>query len=462
MSALLLLALALHPHTGDDAPPKHGQIPDDPASPCQPTRHSHNVTPELGDAVVLYAKPMGRGVCFVMDAETGRPLLADEPRPLDFAADFAAERSRQPPADATEEEKAALREQWQERSRRMQENPLSLFRHEPIAADGSIVFKDLPTGRYRFVAQVWTGVEGLPRHTQKRKDRRESCHILLLGSACVDHTAGTPDLVGLVPFGAGSLAIESTPKHTDGLLLLSRGKLAGHPLAGQMAFGPEFFRGLVFATIRSQVNSPIIVHGVPRDVELEAVLFNFDNLAGVGYGRVTVTRPESVPPIPDFWEFGPLFQTDAQLTMPVFAYWSDGQSTAPAELQPLIDFAKSDKAVFRMLALKFVDDDPAVARKKLEDASEGPKPWQQMAATQRLLADLGPDRVISHEVPGQGVREIRLVDWLAAQSFAQLQARHEERAAQRESQAAPQVDVSPDQGAAAPPASSADDGESSQ
>ena len=349
------------------------------------------------------------GVVFLLDAVTGRPLMADTGAPFDLQRDVFAD--REPLPDEPAARKAEI-ERRGRRNRLLETSLLAAFRHVELDDEGRFAFEGLPSGRYRCVAQRWVGIDGLPPAAPNR-DGPLGEELILLGSGTAEHIAGSETTIVLRPHGEGTLRISTDPESTDGLLLISGGRLRSHPLGGSGAFGPAFYRGLLCTTLRGQRERVVIVRGLPDDRPLELVMFNFDNNGGPGYVR---TSDGDLP---------------SEVTMPVFAPWSDGRSDVPGRLRPLVGLLEAvrppqvegqprrDPSPSAGEAVRTISD--RLFGKALAETEALP-PSERVAAQQ--AAALAADPTTAFEYAG---RTYRLVDWFAAMSFVRLRQAHRNR-----------------------------------
>ena len=266
----------------------------------------------------------GPGHVFALDAETGHPLHWQTRQPI-RSFDQLSGRLNDP--NATDEQKAAARERERAFEQRAKSSLLAVALHTTADVDGRFTFADLEPGRYRFVALAWLGLEAMPGAIRPGEPQPEASHTIILGAGETGEPPLSEAFATLQPLGDRSLAVATSPAEVEGLLLISSGRLRHFPLAPHAA-GPEFWRGLLCATITPGRRETITIHGLPGDRPLDLLHFNNDNAGGVGFARLTIDELEA-----------------ARATVPIYAVWSDGHHEPPPRLRPLVDLLLAGSAV---------------------------------------------------------------------------------------------------------------------
>jgi hypothetical protein len=261
--------------------------------------------------------------------------------------------------------------------------PLERAWHTLTKENGTYTFADVPPGRYRLVAQSWSGTKGIP----KLPGKTTSMFILLHGTAeDVEVKAGEPTIAVVRQLGNHTLHITNDPEEAAAFLLISLKPPIGDAILGPFGWGDEFVRNVVGFTHMAQPEVTIL--GLPENRNAYAGLVNYDNNPGVGAGFF---KPE-----------------DAEGTVRIVASWSNGHHDPPPELIQLTEHIESRK----ILAAEFFDK------------SETFK--YDFQARHKLVQQLreNPNRKVSVRDLG----ERRLAEVVAALSYAELRAQMKNRA----------------------------------
>lgn len=319
--------------------------------------------PQTADAVYevrgrvegLNRRP-GKSVIFVCDASTGMPIPG--PRPAKSDQDKGWE--------------------W--------------VLHTIADDQGNFTVGGLKAGKYRFIAQAWSGVEGLPLF-QRDTPTTVILHGTAENVAIPDPTMpGNAENVVIKPLGHGTVRLTADPEESGAFMFLSRGRTIGDPILSIAGWGTDFIKG-VFAF--THVSSPTMtLVGLPDKTEVTASVFYYDNVPGIGGAT---------------WTTGLL----DEVAYRVMAGWSNGHDRPPAHLAPLTDYLR---------------EHPEIGRAATQEATEKLRAGFQGGRFQSVWDDLGgPDREI--EVPGFGTAA--LADLLAAYNYAELQRHHAAMKARR-------------------------------
>lgn len=287
---------------------------------------------------------------------------------------------------------------------------------------GSFEFRDVPPGRYRLIAQSWTGTTGLPKVMG-----RTSKFIVLHGAADdVEVKAGEKTVVFLRQPGEGMLRIKTNPPSPNAFLVVSLARPLGDPILGIAGWGPNFTRQVIGVT--HMAGPDVILFGVPEHRDLHVAYLNYDNSPGVAGGT---------------FQAGP---QDA--TLWVLAGWSNGHDGPPARLKPLRDqlieqkltagdFLSEEEILANVperLAAQFPKEDAQTSPEVKRRTRESLLKYSAPAALVQIAAK-DPDREV--DVPGLGKH--KLIDVAAALAYVQLREFHRQRK-QRALKAAPAFD----------------------
>lgn len=297
-------------------------------------------------------------VVFLCDAKTGYPVLATTKKPLDPVS---------PQKD------------W-----------IYHVLHAVTDEHGAFVFKEVPLGHYRIVAQSWLGTEGIPWLNPERRGPfgETSTNVRIDGVAeGIELTGETPVRVTVRKLGNGVLKIVNDPKEANAFLLVSRQRPFGDPILGPEAWGEKFFAKLIAITHMSEPY--VTFSGLPDGQDVHAGLFNYDNSPGLGGGSYRVGQKREV-------------------SLRILAGWSNGHYDPPDRLLKLVEhFEQHSISVSELIGLELTD---AHNYKELR----------------RIMAE-NPNRMVDVE----GLGEFPFVDLLAASSYKQLRAHHRARRERR-------------------------------
>lgn len=187
---------------------------------------------------------------------------------------------------------------------------------------GRFQFDNVPDGKYRLVAQKWTG-------EFKGIFELHGAVIQLMGVAddIVVPRPPEPEKASLAlrPPGTGIVSFNQESGNYDTALFLSTSPLEFDPILGLDAQGPAFRRNVIGVN-RMPLGQTIVI-GVPEDAPLYAHFFAPDN--SPGYATITV------PPSKSRFREAP--------SEPFVAGWSNGRHTPPPELAELMQFMDAHK-----------------------------------------------------------------------------------------------------------------------
>jgi len=184
---------------------------------------------------------------------------------------------------------------------------------------GRFRFEHVPEGKYRLVAQKWTG-------PYKGVFAKHGTTIQLMGTADdivvprpVDYHQA---LVALRPAGEGIVQFDQNVGNSDTFMFLSTSPPEFDPILGLPAMGPSFFQHLI--GINRMPLGKTTVIGVPVR-PLYAFFFAPDNSPGFATVEVPASDTGLVRVSPE----------------PFVAGWSDGRKTPPPKLAELMEFMDS-------------------------------------------------------------------------------------------------------------------------
>jgi hypothetical protein len=241
----------------------------------------------------------------------------------------------------------------------------------------SFEFKDVPAGKYRIVAQSWSGTKGFPGfHT----DIEPSAYVILHGVA--ENVEVKPDercVAQVRQMGNHVLRIVNDPEEAHALLLISLEPTLGDGILGPYGWGKKFCRHLIGVT---QMEVPhVTIMGLPENSAVHVGLMNYDNNPGCGAGSYAPGQREG--------------------RLRIVASWSNGHKDPPAELVALTDHLEKNQ-----IAMASFLEEPE--RKSPSDRSGESALWKLLVKDN--------DRMV--KVPGFG--EKRLADVLAAYAYVRL------------------------------------------
>ncbi len=299
------------------------------------------------------AKYAGRAVVFLCDAKTGRPLLAKD--------------------KTTQYDRDSF------------DDGLQGLLHAVTEMNSGFTFEDVPTGRYRLVAQSWSGVEGIPT-------RKTTSTIVLVHGAAnnVEVEAGEVAIARIRPLGDGVMRVENDPEEAGAYLFVGTKPMWGDPILSYTGWGDEYVRNIVAITHMSVPNATFI--GLPNDRDVHLGLFAYDNSPGVGGGTHRVGK-------------------DRVATIRIFSAWSNGHDEPPQKLLPIVQYLEQHKPTLPQLMQLgpdegFLNDRGRLDRRKLREAilKNGDK-----------------------QVEVQGVGTFRVIDISAAEGYRRLREHHRKR-----------------------------------
>lgn len=289
---------------------------------------------------------VGRAAIFLCDADSGRPIHRETKKPI-------APKWGDPQIDQL----------W----------------FSVSEDDGSFAFREVPTGRYRAVAQSWSGTEGFRGFDP---NFRPSAFVTLHGVANdIEVRTGEDSLAMVRALGNHVLHITNDPEEPHALLLVSLQPTLGDGILGPYGWGREFCRNLIGVT---QMELPqVTICGLPSDAAIHVSLMNYDNNPGFGAASFEPGQTEG--------------------TLRIIASWSNGHQEPPAGLAELVAYLQAQPPDLSKL----------IAPEKLPE-SGGEKDLRQ-----RLFSLLVADNDLKVQLEGRG--EVRLADLLAAVSYIELQ-----------------------------------------
>jgi hypothetical protein len=248
----------------------------------------------------------------------------------------------------------------------------------------SYEFVDVPVGKYRLVAQSWSGTKGFPGFGS---DMHPSAFLILHGVAEAEVRAGERTLAYVRQLGDHVLRIVNDPEEPHALLLISLKPTLGDGILGPWGWGKEFCRNLIGAT-QMEVGHVTIV-GLPADAAVHVGLLNYDNNPGVGAASFQPGQREG--------------------KLRIVASWSDGHKDPPPELAALVGhLEKNEITLASLLPAGLL---PAAVERPLD-------PDAALMAAYNLLMKENEKQVA---VPGLG--EKRLADVLAAYAYIEMRKR---------------------------------------
>jgi hypothetical protein len=240
-------------------------------------------------------------------------------------------------------------------------------------------FKDVPAGKYRLVAQSWSGARGFPGFDS---NKHPSAFLILHGVADAEVRGGQRTVAYVRQLGNHVLRIVNDPEEAHALLLVSLKPTLGDGILGPYGWGQEFCRHLIGVT---QMEVPhVTIMGLPEDAALHVGLMNYDNSPGVGAGSYLPGQREG--------------------KLRIVAAWSNGHKDPPPELVQLTDHLEKNQIALATLLPEGVE-----------------KPSDRDAALLAAFNLLAKDNDQRVAVPGLG--EKRLADVLAAYRYIDLRKR---------------------------------------
>lgn len=275
---------------------------------------------------------------------------------------------------------------------------------------GSFEFRDVPPGRYRLIAQSWSGTTGLPKVMG-----RTSKFIVLHGVADnVEVKDGEKTVVYLRQLGEGTLRLKTNPASPGAFLVVSLAPMIGDAILGFSGWGPNFTRQVIGVT--HMAGPDVVFFGVPEHRDLHVAYFNYDNSPGVAGGT---------------FQAGP---QDA--TLWVLAGWSNGHDDPPPRLKPLRDHLMENE----LTASNFLSEEEILANVPERLAAQFPRedaktpPEVKRRTRESLLKYSAPAALVQiaandpqreADIPGLGKQ--KLIDIAAALAYLQLREFHRQR-----------------------------------
>jgi len=299
----------------------------------------------------------GQAAVFLCDAATGMPINRETKEAFNPLGELRAE----------------------------DENALDKLWFDVISEKGVFEFSDVPVGRYRLVAQSWSGTEGFPGFDA---NNRPSAFLVLHGVAeNVEVKAGERAVAYPRQLGHHVLRIVNDPEEPHALLVISQKPTLGDGILGPWGWGKDFCRHWIGMT---QMEVPhVTIVGLPKDTAVHVGLVNYDNIRGVGAGS---------------YEPG---QREGRLR--IIAGWSNGHKDPPPELVKLTDHLEQNK----IAVANFLDDTMTLQFQHLFQADDD--------AHRALFRVLVEDNERMVDVPDFG--EQRLADVLAAYGYIDMRKR---------------------------------------
>lgn len=300
------------------------------------------------------ALAIGAGVVVLCDATTGIPFSAKTHEPI-TRSNF----------DGTED-----------------------LRHAVIQGGMGYQFENVPPGRYRLIAQSWSGIAGMAPMEP------DSSLVLPLGVAVTEVKPGETATVHITPLGRRRLDVKLDPDADGTFIFVSTSPLRFDPIMGFISWGDAFTSNIVAAAHRARPYVTFI--GLPDEGELYVTAFSYDNLAG--FGGAVVKPGES------------------EVTVPLLAVWSDGKDEPPARLLPLVEHMERTKESWIDLAKLTPPARPGEETRRLDHS----------VVYDMLM--LNPERLVAVKEVG----EFAVIDIAAAGGYRDLRESHRESKAKRE------------------------------
>ncbi|MBL8817190.1 MAG: hypothetical protein JNL58_14280 [Planctomyces sp.] len=300
-------------------------------------------------------RPIEGVAVFVVDAETGYPLLAS-PREI-----FSSPRKQR------------------------LENGIADCLHTMTDHRGHFRIEGVPAGKWRLTAQSWKDSDHVP--LRKEPDREVTLHGV---ADSVEVTEEQVTTIELKPLGDAAVVLENEPKEGNAYLFISTVEPDADPILGPFGWGKKFLTGVIGLT--HEAGSMMIIRGLPRQ-KIYVSYLNYDNNPGIGGVSFVGGETENV-------------------TLHVYAGWSNGYFQPPEHLSKLVDYVdQHPDSIDDLLKLSsnpdFLNEQGKVDRNKLMTNLESLK-----------------DQKVSID----GFGEFRATDMLAAQAYSELRKYHLERA----------------------------------
>lgn len=260
--------------------------------------------------------------------------------------------------------------------------------HAVTDADGAFEMRSVPPGKYRLVAQAWTGRDSVP--SQKDADTPIELHGF---ARDVEVEADRVTHVEIRELGSAVLDVQNDPDEGNNYLFVSLKSPVGEPVLGPMFWGDDFIHNIVGIT--HQKRGKARIKGLPNNVQVHLAVLNYDNNAGIG-GVTAHTR-------------------QGQATLPIYATWSNGYYQPPERLQTLVDWMQENKT--------YVPD-------LLSDGNRAQfHDGRQRLDYQRYYKWIQENADKTRNI--EGVGEYRVVDLAAAEAYRRFIDAHEARQAAR-------------------------------
>jgi hypothetical protein len=164
---------------------------------------------------------------------------------------------------------------------------LDIKRHrsEVTDADGRATFDELPPGKYRVIAQKWSGVDGHPQHPKgsmsANRWRMIPNHVVAHGAANAMVQSNQMAKLSIAPLGNGQLNIDIKREHRGNMLAVSLGKPLVMPELAGSAINLHLAKELVLVQHVSRTDGDIVLRGLPTDRDITIALLAYDNNGGI-------------------------------------------------------------------------------------------------------------------------------------------------------------------------------------
>ncbi len=240
-----------------------------------------------GTVTSIDGAAIGQAVVVIVDAESGLPLCS--PGWVTFA----------------------------EASRDETRDPVQTIVYAQTDDQGQFVFKDVPPGRYRLIAQRWpsdkAALAPLAEHTATVEMLGQTKAFSVTDVDIVD--------MALRPEGKGTLTVRCESANNETLLVLSTGATRADPILSFAGWsGPFMKKGIAWNRMPSGETTFI---GLP-DGTYHAAIFSADNNPGFGQGTVEVKEDH---------------RTTIELNW--VAAWSNGMHAPPPTLVPTVQLLRA-------------------------------------------------------------------------------------------------------------------------
>lgn len=303
-------------------------------------------------------QPLGvrNAFAFLCDAKTGFPLRADTKQVISRSGGFG---------------------------------PMNYWWSAKTDNDGRFTFDHVPPGKYRIVAQSWTGLDAIP--SMKANDVAVTLHGFADNVTVETMVTSNCTVKAL---GSSVLQIQNQPNEGNAFLFVSLKPTLGEPILGPMLWGNDFTRNVVSAVHIKRGSQTFF--GLPNNAEVHVMLLNYDNNAGLGGVTVKTNRY-------------------TKATLPIYATWSNGYHEPPQRLKPLVEWVRAHPQQGHDLIHANIE------------APLKPKPGQPNNLA--LLEHLKQSPDVAVDVPGLG--KFSKLELLAAQNYLRILESHEARKSER-------------------------------